>query len=178
MMTKIAVAFLFTFLLGGNVWAVDGLSVEMGNGDHADVTRVGAAWNWDQQWFTGGDWLVAGFWEVAAGTLRGRSATGNNQTITDLAVTPVFRLQQKTPSGMSPYLEGAIGFHLISPTFVYANHQFGSAFQFGDHIGAGVRFGDHQQFDLAYHYQHISNGGIKKPNQGINLNLVHFVYHF
>ena len=112
------------------------------------------------------------------GTWKGRSAVGNNQNITDLGITPVFRFQQKNPSGMAPYLEGAIGFHLITPTFIYANRQVGRSFQFGDHVGFGLRFGEHQQFDLGYRYQHLSNGGIKKPNQGINLNQVHFVYHF
>lgn len=170
--------FWFLVLFSGSVAAVDGVSVEAGNGDHTDTARVGAIWNFDRQWFTEGDWQLAGYWEAAAGRWQGRSGAGNNQTITDLSVTPVFRLQQKAPSGLSPYLEGAIGFHVISPTFVYANRRFGSAFQFGDHLGVGVRFGDHQQFDLGYRYQHLSNGGIKKPNQGINLNQVHFVYHF
>ncbi len=168
----------FLVLFCGNVWAVDGVMLEGGNGDHTDTVRAGAIWNFDRQWFTDGDWLVTGFWEAAAGRWQGRSAAGNNQTITDLSVTPVFRLQQKQPSAFSPYLEGAIGFHLISPTFIYANRHFGSAFQFGDHIGAGVRFGDHQQYDIAYRYQHLSNGSIKQPNQGINLNQIHFVYHF
>ncbi|MDD2916176.1 MAG: acyloxyacyl hydrolase [Gallionella sp.] len=169
---------LCALLLSGNVWAVDAVTFELGNGDNTDTARVGAIWNWDKQWFAEGNWLVTGFWEANAGTWRGNSAAGNNQTITDLGITPVFRLQQKTPSGFSPYAEAAIGFHLISPTFMYANRKFGSAFQFGDHVGFGVRMGERQQFDLGYRFQHLSNGGIKKPNQGINLNQVHFAYHF
>ena len=169
---------LCALLLSCNVWAVDGMFVEMGNGDHADIARVGAIWNYDKQWFTDGDWLVSGFWEASVGQWKGRSGVGDNQTVTDLGITPVFRFQEKNPGSFSPYLEGAIGFHLISPAFIYANRRFGSSFQFGDHLGAGVRFGDHQQFDLAYRYQHLSNGGIKKPNQGINLNEIHFIYHF
>jgi hypothetical protein len=170
--------FWFFVLFSGSALAVDGISVEAGNGDHTDTARVGAIFNFERQWFTDGDWQVGGFWEATAGIWQGRSGAGNNQKITDIGITPVFRLQQKNPSGISPYLEGAIGFHLISPTYIYANRQFGSAFQFGDHLGAGVRFGDHQQYDLSYRYQHLSNGGIKKPNQGINLNQIHFVYHF
>jgi hypothetical protein len=177
-MMKKVIWFLCALLFSGNVMAVDGVSMEVGNGDHTDSARIGAIWNFDRQWFTEGDWLVTGFWEATAGTLHGRSAVGDNQTITDLAVTPVFRLQQKNLVGVSPYLEGAIGFHLISPTYLYANRHLGSSFQFGDHLGAGVRFGEHQQFDLAFRFQHISNGSIKKPNQGVNLDQVHFVYHF
>ena len=164
--------------LSGNVWAVDGVSIELGNGDQTDTGRVGIIWDWDEQWFTDGDWLVTGFWEASVGTWRGKSPVGNNQTITDFGITPVFRFQQKNPSGFSPYAEAAIGFHLISPDFIYANRKFGSAFQFGDHVGFGVRMGEHRQFDLGYRFQHLSNGSIKKPNQGINLNQVHFAYHF
>ncbi len=170
--------FLCALLLSGNVWAIDGVSVEQGNGDYTDTTRVGLVWNWDRQWFTEGDWLVTGFWEAAIGRWQGRSSAGNNQTITDVGLTPVLRFQQKNPSAFAPYIEGAVGFHLISPTFIYANRHFGSAFQFGDHVGFGVRFGEHQQFDLGYRYQHLSNGSIKQPNQGINLNQIHFIYQF
>ena len=170
-------------LLGGvlfscNLYAVDSVSVEYGNGDSADMARIGAGWDWDKQWFTDGDWLVTGSWEASVGTWRGNSVAGNNQTITDIGITPVFRLQQKNMGGFAPYAEAAIGFHMISPTFIYANRRFGSSFQFGDHLGVGVRFGEHQQFDLAYRYQHLSNGGIKQPNQGINFSQIRFAYHF
>lgn len=175
---KTIVRFLIALLVSGNVLAVDGLSVELGSGQHANSTRAGLLWDFNKTWFNEGDWLVTGFWEANVGTWRGNSAAGNNQTITDLGITPVFRLQQKNPTGISPYLEGAIGFHLISPTYIYANRKFGSAFEFGDHIGFGMRFGDKQQFDLGYRFQHLSNAGIKKPNQGINFNQVHFSYHF
>ncbi len=162
----------------GNALAVDSASVEYGNGDATDMTRVGLSWNWDKQWFTEGDWLVAGYWEASLGSWRGRSTSGNNQTVTDVGITPVFRLQQKNPGAFAPYAEAAIGFHLITPTFIYANRNFGSAFQFGDHIGVGTRFGDRRQFDLGYRFQHLSNGGFKKPNQGINFNQIRFAYHF
>lgn len=177
MMKKVG-GFLCAMLLSGNAAAIDGFVLEAGNGDQTNTARVGVIQNFEKQWFTDGNWQVAGFWEAAIGQWRGRSAIGNNQTVTDLGLTPVFRFEQKNPGAMAPYLEGAIGFHLISPAFIYDNRRFGSSFQFGDHVGAGVRFGDHKQFDIGYRYQHLSNGGIKKPNQGINLSQIHFVYHF
>ncbi|MDX8379802.1 MAG: acyloxyacyl hydrolase [Gallionella sp.] len=169
---------LLALLFSAHVWAVDGVSIELGKGDQADTARIGAIWNWDKKWFIQGDWHVSGFWEGAVGTWHGRSAVGKNQNVVDLGFTPVFRLEQTHPSNFAPYLEGAVGFHLISPAFIYANRRFGSAFQFGDHVGFGLRFGGHQQYDLGYRYQHLSNGGIKKPNQGINLNQIHFIYHY
>jgi hypothetical protein len=165
-------------LFSTGAFAVDGMSVEYGNGDATDMARVGANWKWDKQWFTGGNWLATGFWEASVGRWNGHSAVGNNQTITDFGITPVFRFQQKNQSGFSPYAEAAIGFHLITPTFINADRKFGSAFQFGDHVGFGARFGDRQQFDLGYRFQHLSNGSIKQPNQGINFNQIRFGYQF
>lgn len=176
-MRKIALI-LGALMLSFNASAVDGVSVEYGNGDATDMARIGAVWNWDKQWFTDGDWLVTGFWEASLGRWNGHSAAGNNQTITDLGITPVFRFQQKNRSGLSPYAEAAIGFHLISPTFINADRKFSTAFQFGDHVGFGVSFGDRQQFDLGYRFQHLSNGSIKEPNQGINFNQIRFGYQF
>ena len=165
-------------LIAGQAHAVDGVFAEYGNGNSTDITRVGVLWNWDKQWKLGGGWLITSFWEASAANWRGHSDKGNNQSIIDIGVTPVFRLQQQGASGVTPYLEAAIGFHLISPTFINADRKFSSAFQFGDHVGAGVRFGDRQQYDLTYRYQHLSNGGIREPNQGINFNEIHLAYHF
>ena len=170
--------FLCALLFSGNVFAVDGISFEAGNGNATDTARVGAIFNFDRKWFTEGDWQVSGFWEAMAGRWHGHSSYGTNQTVTDLGLTPVFRFQQKNPGAFAPYLEGAIGFHLISPDFINAQRRFGSSFQFGDHVGAGVTLGEYHQFDLGYRFQHLSNGSIKKPNQGINLNEIHFIYHF
>lgn len=103
---------------------------------------------------------------------------GNQKYFTDIGFTPVFRFEQKFPSGMAPYFEGAIGAHLITSEFNNADRRFSTAFQFGDHIGIGVRFGDHHQFDLAYRLQHLSNGSIKQPNPGINFNQINLIYWF
>jgi len=170
--------FLCVLFFSGNVCAVDGISVETGRGMDTNAARVGVVFNFDRQWFAEGAWQVSGFWEAMAGQWRGHSTFGSNQTLTDIGLTPVFRLQQKSPVGVSPYLEGGIGFHLISPDFINQDRRFGSSFQFGDHVGAGVNFGEHHQFDLGYRFQHLSNGGIKQPNEGINLNEIHFIYHF
>ena len=68
--------------------------------------------------------------------------------------------------------------HLLSATSLNAQRQFSTAFQFGDHVGVGVRFGDKGKYELGYRYQHFSNAGIKEPNQGVNYNEVRLQYHF
>ena len=164
--------------------AVDGLSLEFGRSDssNSDVNlyRVGLQWNWNKRWFESGDWHVGGYWDLSLGHWDNRTVATlkTHGSITELGLTPVFRFQQNSPRGISPYLEGAIGVHLLSATSVSTERKFGSSFQFGDHIGAGLRFGDKGSFDLGYRYQHLSNAGIKEPNQGINFHQVRLQYHF
>ena len=172
------------FLLAGflpcaSAQAVDGISLEVGNGDYTDLYRLGLVSDWQRSWLgEGRDWHVTGFWEAAIGRWKGRSSVGNNQTITDIGLTPVFRVEQKNPSGFAPYAEMAVGVHFITPTFIYANRRFGRSFQFGDSVGFGARFGARREFDLGYRYQHLSNGSYKQPNQGINLNEFRLTYRF
>ncbi len=157
---------------------IDGISFQLGDSNDAEMIRVSAFQNWDKQWFTAGNWLVTGFWEISASHWRGNSHKGNNQRVYDLGLTPVFRLQQKNLSSVAPYLEGAIGVHILSKTRINTEREFATAFQFGDHIGAGIRFGKQHQFDLGYSFQHLSNGSIKQPNDGIDFHQLRFSYHF
>jgi hypothetical protein len=53
-----------------------------------------------------------------------------------------------------------------------------TAFQFGNHVGLGYRFGATNAFDLSYRFQHLSNASIKSPNAGINFHQVRAQYNF
>ena len=121
---------------------------------------------------------MSGYWDANLGYWHGHSSACENNDILDIGFTPVFRLQQNRMSGLAPYAEAGIGFHFLSDTSINADRKFGSSFQFGDHIGVGLRFGKKHQYDLSYRFQHLSNGGIKQPNQGINFNQIRFSYHF
>lgn len=158
--------------------AVDGMLLQWGEGSATEEVRAGAVWQWDSQWFDQGDWKLSGYWEAEIGQWQSRNAVGNQKYFTDIGFTPVFRFEQKFPSALVHYLEGAIGAHLITPVFNNTNRRFSTAFQFGNHIGIGMRFGARRQFDLAYRLQHLSNGAIKKHNPGINFNQVNLMYWF
>jgi lipid A 3-O-deacylase len=175
---------LLTGLINVPAHAVDGLSLEYGKSDasNSDVKlyRVGLQWDWKKRWFDTGNWHLGGYWDLALGYWDNRTAPAlrTHGSITDIGFTPVFRFQQNNPRGMSPYIEAAIGVHLLSATSVSTERKFGSSFQFGDHVGLGLRFGDKGQFDIGYRYQHLSNAGIKAPNQGINFHQLRLQYHF
>lgn len=140
----------------------DSLSIESGIGDReAAIVRVGAQWNWRRRWLESGGWHLGGYWDFTVGFWHGGS-----KDFLELAFTPTFRYQRS--QGGSPYLEAAIGLHLLDNVHVAEDRSFSSRFQFGDHIGAGVRFGPGGRYDLGVRLQHLSNAGIRNPNPGIN----------
>ena len=162
--------------------AVNGISFEYGDSESSNSSvslyRVGVQWNWNRKLLEAGDWHVGSYWDLNLGYWDNRSSGRTNSGLFDLGITPVMRFQQNTISGLSPYAELGLGIHFLSRTSVSTQRQFGSSFQFGNHIGAGVRFGDRGRYDLGYRYQHLSNAGIKQPNQGINFHQLRLQYHF
>jgi lipid A 3-O-deacylase len=163
-------------LASGAASAVDGVAVELGRGDGTDMVRIAVQSDWQKQWFRGNEWHVGGYWDLGVGQWhRGGVSAGQNKDITEIGLTPVFRLEQNDKRGL--YGEAGIGFHLLSRTSI-GEKRFSTAFQFGDHIGVGYRFGAKGAYDVSYRYQHLSNGGIKNPNSGINFSQVRLQYHF
>ena len=162
--------------------AIDGISFEVGDSDSSNSSvnlyRVGAQWDWNKKLLAAGNWHLGGYWEANLGYWDNRSNGTTGSSLFDVGVTPVFRFQQNSITGFSPYAELGVGFHFLSRTSVSTERRLGSSFQFGDHVGAGVRFGDKGQYDVGYRYQHLSNAGIKQPNQGINFHQLRLQYHF
>jgi lipid A 3-O-deacylase len=159
--------------------AVDGFAVQGGRSTDDDVNRgtLAVTWDWGKPLLkVSSNWHIGGFWEASlAQWHKGDVAPGQNENITDVGFTPVFRLQPNSLVG--PYLEAAVGLHLLSHTQI-GNKHLSTAFQFGDHLGFGYRFGAKSAFDLGYRYQHHSNASIKRPNPGINFHEIRLQYHF
>jgi len=154
--------------------AVDGVSLEAGRGEeNTDSWRLGVHWDWDRQWFADRAWRLSGSWELQFGQWSGPISA-----VTDVSLTPVFRLEPSSPSALSPYLEAAIGFHLVSDYRITGRRFFSTKFQFGDHVGAGVRFGNRHEHDVGLRLQHLSNGGLRRPNPGINFLQLRYQHHF
>lgn len=147
------------FFLGEAAHAVDGIAIEAGHGDDSTaLIRFSLTDHWrkrDRQ--PGRRWRLAGYWEFTAGVWD-----NTQESVAELAATPVFRFERGTA-----YLEAAIGLHLVS-THISASRVFSTAFQFGDHVGAGFRFGPGKRYDVGMRIQHLSNGGVSSPNPGIN----------
>ena len=161
----------FLLLAAAPARAQDGASLELGQGHGLWLWRAGVQWNWPQKTaLTVGKWRGLGYWDVTAGAWE-----GGVDTLYDVGVTPVLRFARGESA--SPYLEGAIGLHMLSGVHITPFRTFSSHLQFGDHVGAGLRFGYEGRFDFGLRLQHLSNGGLREPNPGINFLQMRLQYH-
>ncbi|MGB9149088.1 MAG: acyloxyacyl hydrolase [Burkholderiales bacterium] len=175
-MNRFAWISIFSLLVCAGARAESGI-VELGHGDDVRMGRL--AWQFDsgKRWFTDGDWHVTNYWEPAVGFWRGKSSKGDPH-IFEIAFTPVLRLEKKSLTPWSPYLESGVGVHLITGHHVTDDRDLASNYHFGSHVGFGLRFGARNEFDVGYRLQHLSNAGLKQPNRGINFNILHLRYSY
>jgi lipid A 3-O-deacylase len=152
--------------------AVDGIAVVHGEGRSSDMLRVGAQWQWGERWLQGERAHLGGFWDLGIARWRREEASGQQDSLSEISLTPVFRFQANDRQGV--YVEGGIGLHLLSATRL-GNKRYSTAFQFGEHLGFGYRFA---AFEFGYRYQHISNADIKTPNSGADFHQLRLQYWF
>jgi hypothetical protein len=162
-------------LAASSATAVDGVSFELGQGNNAHMGRVGLLWNTNKQWLKGDQWHVGSVWDLSVGHWTRDALPGQNDSLSEIGLTPSLRLQQNSGSGL--YAEGGVGLHLLSRTSL-GSKRFSTSFQFGNHVGIGYRFGAKGALDLGLRYQHLSNAGIKHPNNGINFTQARLQYWF
>lgn len=112
-------------------------------------------------------------WEFQLGRWTGASGRATSG-IWDVGITPLVRLEPPASGRWTTFLEGAIGAHLISRNRVHGRLDMSSAYQFGDHLGIGVRF---RAMEVVFRHQHMSNASTVQPNPGANFNMVRLVYY-
>ena len=171
MLAELAVAFAAASCLGPRA---DAATVQVGSGDEVHVTGFG----WELP--VAGGCLASDRWH--AGLLfrldgwKGHRLEGRN--VFAASVTPVVRYELGRPFGMPIYGELGIGANLVSRTRIDYQRQFSTAFQFGELAGLSTRYGDRGQYVIGARIQHVSNGGIKRPNDGLTYGMLFFNYHF
>ncbi|WP_144639741.1 acyloxyacyl hydrolase [Bordetella genomosp. 13] len=100
-------------------------------------------------------------------------AQGNREPghVWQASAIPMFRWW----TGERFYLEAGIGATVFSHT-TFADKTISTAFQFGDHVGAGFLLNDSSRIGLRY--SHFSNASIKRPNPGLNVLQLTYLYQF
>ena len=141
------------------------MSAEVGRGDHnTSMLGVGLQWVPHPEWLAERHWDY--YWDVSIANWH--SDTG---TVHDIGITPVLRYARNPRRW---YFEAGIGAHIFSDSHVSSDLGFSTRFQFGDHIGMGYRF---HAWDTAVRLQHLSKGGMRNPNPGINSVQLRLLYH-
>lgn len=166
--------------LSASVSAGQGISLELGTAtSDDDVDRFGIAYkrDWNAQWFTAGDWYLGGHWELGASYWDGKSGRTGTDGLGDFHITPVLQFQRKPGSGFVPFLEFGLGAHVHTDTEI-GDKDFDIPFAFGSHVGAGLRFGAGEQYELVYRYQHLSNASLGDDNPGINFHVLQLGYRY
>ena len=170
-----AIALLFAGLAASvPAMALDGYIAEVGSGDEVQSLRVGMIRQWDRQWLNRGHWHLTGYWEATLAYLNSDRPDGKSAA--DIGLSPVWRFRPNASGGAQPYWDVALGLHLLTTTRLDSKHDLGSALQLAPLVGLGVTFGEKSQYDLGYRFQHLTNAGIKDPDDGLSLHQVRLTY--
>jgi lipid A 3-O-deacylase len=177
MFLKTAAAAAVLMAFHAQSYAVDSASLELGTGNRTTVVRGAVQWQWkNTAWWESNGTHISGYWDLSFADWRENryNNTDSVHNLYDIGITPVFRFERDDRKG--PYAEAGVGLHLASELYNNDDRLFSTAFQFGDHVGAGYVFNN--GLDLGIRLQHLSNGGIKHPNGGVNYALVRVAYPF
>ena len=119
------------------------------------------------KWDLGRTWVLKPRLEFSLG------AFGNNRQRAVIgSVGPVISV---APAKSPVTLDGGFSVTGLSRRN-YATRDLGSYLQFTSEIGLSWKIKD--QIRVGYHFQHMSNGGVARDNQGVNMNVFSLAYCF
>lgn len=159
----------------GSATANIGISVASGDGVQ-DITPYRAAISWDfgPIWCGACNWGLVAIWETSGAFWHGsHGPNGGNDKLKLMTSGPVFRWHKLEPTswGISPYFEAGVGLSWLSHREI-GGRKLSLHFQFEDNFGVGFRFGKNQEFDITYRLFHYSNASLKRPNSGVNIQML------
>ena len=161
--------------------AVEGV-IFAGNGNAVDTVGINVRTDPLITWEFKGGSSVAVLGEAEIANWHGKEAqvpnTNTNRNILEIGFKPVVRYFPLASDSFRPYLEFGLGMHLLSHTRINQERQLPSAFQFGEILGIGAQFCPKLACSVAVRLQHVSNAGIKQPNNGITFTQASFGYRF
>lgn len=133
------------------------LLLGLGSGYGADNVQVGTQWTQD--------WHRMGEGELAYGLAAEAAVwTSNSDPLVQLSVVPLLQYDFMTSADWQPFAFAGVGPAWISATQL-GTRDLASEFQFSSRAGVGFTQDRHS---WALEARHLSNGGIKQPNQGIS----------
>jgi len=146
----------------------DEVAFNAGYGSHVNVFGVSASWRYKP--------LIAALDRPGLDTRLmaqlaywyGRERPTSDPSVWGVGLLPMLRWTAHGEAALLPYIEGGVGINILSSTRINNDRVFSTAFQFEEQGGVGVTFGPINRYALAVYVQHVSNGNIKKANDGLN----------
>lgn len=120
---------------------------------------------WSANW---GGWATTLRPAVEFTRFRYSGAQPGPDYLNELGALALFRIE-RADGAVRPYAEAGLGLTGFSRTTL-GGKDFSTRFQFSEQIGLGVRFG--QRWSAGWRYSHYSNGDIKMPNNGIDMQQI------
>ncbi|HIV71378.1 MAG TPA: acyloxyacyl hydrolase [Candidatus Aquabacterium excrementipullorum] len=156
-------------------WGPSSVFIQAGHAPASSSIAVGVTWDgpWQRRYALG---KVTSLWEVSASRWHAQDeAPGQASWFTQFSLTPAWRLYpHRWSSGW--FVEAGVGISAISPRYRTRTKEFGTVFNFNEHLALGKRLADRHEVSLRV--QHVSNAGIKEPNPGETFLQVRYAYAF
>jgi opacity protein-like surface antigen len=158
-----------------SAWSPDAMFVQGGSGTHVDSGAIGLSWDtdWRREFDSGSLELLV---EASVGQWR-TTHRAHNRQFNQLAVSPLLRYYPRALDG-GWFVEGGIGVNVSSSLYHNDDRHFSTAFNFGDQLGIGRRFGEQGHQELSLRVEHFSNCAMKHPNPGENFVQLRYAVRF
>jgi lipid A 3-O-deacylase len=173
---KVAVGSTLALVYITNALKSDRMIFESGGGESVSFNRIGAQWDYKNDILKFLDFSLDSYFQLDYAKWQSTKDSSQNGAINSIGFTPVFRFIRRANKA-TVYFDTSIGAALISNNHIN-DLKFGSNFQFSDSLSIGAMFGERRQWGIGYKYNHMSNNGIKVPNNGINFHLISISYQY
>lgn len=138
---------------------------EAGSSYDGDGITLHLPARWSANW---GGWAATLRPAVEFTRFRYSGAQPGPDHLNELGALALFRVE-RADGAVRPYAEAGLGLTGLSRSTL-GGKDFSTRFQFSEQLGVGVRFG--QRWSAGWRYSHYSNGDIKMPNDGIDMQQI------
>ena len=97
---------------------------------------------------------------------RGTERPSEHESLWEGSVTPTLVWLGPSIGPATLFTELGVGVSGLSKVRLNIDRQFATAFQFNEHLGVGLAFGEKRKYEVAGYIRHVSNGSIKQQNDG------------
>jgi hypothetical protein len=97
---------------------------------------------------------------------KGTQRPSDFRSLWEGSVTPTLVWLGPSVGAATLFTEMGLGVSGLTKTRLNQDRSFATAFQFNEHFGVGLAFGEKRKYEVAGYIRHVSNGSIKQQNDG------------